>query len=143
MAWLAQLLSPGSDGAGNNGAGTDGGSERDAMAARLAQRFGLFAAHSQMIAGYQPAAPRVRAPTLIVSAAGSPNAPARLAWPRMLAGPVSVLSVDSDHYAFLRPPLVADVSAAITEWHAKHTERSRGTRDARGPGDTEQRADGC
>jgi hypothetical protein len=92
------------------------------MGAALAQRFGLFAAHSQMIAGYQPAAPRVRAPTLIVSAAASPNAPARLTWPRMLTGPVSVLSVDSDHYAFLRPPLVADVGAVIRGWHAKHGE---------------------
>ncbi len=110
LAWLAQLVSAGNEGAGG----------RDAMAARLEQRFGLFAAHTQMIAGYQPAAPRVRAPTLIVSAAASLNAPARLAWPRMLTGPVSVLSVDSDHYAFLRPPLAADVGAAIREWHAKH-----------------------
>jgi hypothetical protein len=27
---------------------------------------------------------------------------------------VSVLSVDSDHYEFLRPPLVQDVGAAIS-----------------------------
>jgi amino acid adenylation domain-containing protein len=104
LAWLAQLV----------------GSGNGEMGAALAQRFGLFAAHSRMIAGYQPAAPRVRAPTLIVSAAASLNAPARGAWPRMLTGPVSVLSVDSDHYSFLRPPLVADVGAAIRGWHAKH-----------------------
>jgi thioesterase domain-containing protein len=110
LAWLAQLVS-----AGNGGAGG-----RDAMAARLEQRFGLFAAHTQMIAGYQPAAPPVRAPTLIVSAAASLNAPARSAWPRVLTGPVSVLSVDGDHYAFLRPPQVADVGAAIREWHRTH-----------------------
>jgi amino acid adenylation domain-containing protein len=125
LAWLAQLVSAGNGGAGNSGAGDRGAGDRgaggrDAMAARLAQRFGLFAAHTQMIAGYQPAAPRVCAPTLIVSAAASLNAPARLAWPRMLTGPVSVLSVDSDHYAFLRPPLVADVGAAVREWYAKH-----------------------
>jgi amino acid adenylation domain-containing protein len=126
IAWLAQLVSSGNGGAGNGGAGNggagNGGGQRDAMGAALAQRFGLFAAHSQMIAGYQPAAPRVRAPTLIVSAAASLNAPARLTWPRMLTGPVSVLSVDSDHYAFLRPPLVAEVGAAIRGWHAKHGE---------------------
>jgi amino acid adenylation domain-containing protein len=138
LAWLAELVGSGNGGAvsgsSSNGgasyisAGNVGGSERDAMAARLAQRFGLFATHSQMLAGYQPAAPQVHAPTLIVSAAASPNAPARLAWPRMLTGPVSVVSIDSDHYAFLRPPLVADVSTAIRGWHAKHDE---------------QRADGC
>jgi hypothetical protein len=30
---------------------------------------------------------------------------------------VSVLSVASDHYEFLRPPLVKDVGAAISRWH--------------------------
>ncbi len=86
---------------------------RDVIEAGLGQRFGLFATHIRMLAGYRPTGNGVRAATLIVSAAGSPNAPARTQWLRHLDGEVSVLSVDSDHYAFLRPPLVQDVGAAI------------------------------
>jgi hypothetical protein len=77
----------------------------------------LFAAHSRMLAGYRPAGSRVRAATLIVSAASSLNASARTVWPGQLNGEVSVLSVESDHYEFLRPPLVQDVGAAIGRWH--------------------------
>jgi amino acid adenylation domain-containing protein len=95
----------------------------DRLAARLAvesdllrQRFDVFAAHSRMLAAYQPAGPPVRARTLIVSAVGSPNAPAREQWPRLLSGPVRVECVDSDHYAFLRPPLVAEVAAMVRDW---------------------------
>jgi len=69
-----------------------------------------------MLAVYRPAGSRVRAATLIVSAASSLNAPARALWPGQLTGEVSVLSVDSDHYEFLRPPLVQDVGAAISRW---------------------------
>jgi thioesterase domain-containing protein len=105
LTWLAGRLSGGSDPA-----------ERDAVEARLGRRFGLFAAHNRMLAGYSPAAPRVRAPTLIVSATDSPNALARSHWPDVLSGPVSVMCVDSDHYGFLRAPLVADVGAAIRTW---------------------------
>ena len=76
----------------------------------------MFAAHSRMLAVYRPAGSRVRAATLIVSAASSLNAPARALWPGQLTGEVSVLSVDSDHYEFLRPPLVQDVGAAISRW---------------------------
>ncbi len=74
----------------------------------------MFAAHSRMLAGYRPAGNRVRAATLIVSAASSLNAPARTLWPGRLSGEVSVLSVESDHYEFLRPPLVKDIGAAIS-----------------------------
>jgi amino acid adenylation domain-containing protein len=93
LAWLAGRLADGGDPA-----------ERDAIEARLQQRFGLFAAHSRMLAGYRPAGSPVRAATLIVSAARSLNAPARALWPGQFNGEVSVLSVDSDHYEFLRPP---------------------------------------
>ena len=103
LAWLAGRLADGSDPA-----------ERDAIEARLQRRFGLFAAHSRMLAGYRPAGNRVRAATLIVSAASSLNASARSLWPGQLTGEVSVLSVESDHYEFLRPPLVQDVGAAIS-----------------------------
>jgi amino acid adenylation domain-containing protein len=105
LAWLAARLS-------------DGAAERDAIEARLGRRFDVFAGHSRMMAGHQPTAPRVRAPTLIVSATASPNAPALSRWPRVLGGPVSSLRVDSDHYAFLRPPLVADVAAAVRKFHS-------------------------
>jgi thioesterase domain-containing protein len=105
LAWLAGRL-----------AGHDGDpAALDAMAAGLRRRFDLFAAHSRMLAGYRPASPAVRAPTLIVSADHSPNAPARSRWPDLLDGPVSVISVDSDHYAFLRRPMVAEVGAAIRD----------------------------
>jgi enterobactin synthetase component F len=77
----------------------------------------VFDAHHRLIAGYQPSAPPVRAPTLIVSATRSLNAVTRTQWPGLLSGPVSVLPVDSDHYAFLRPPLAAAVAAAIRTWH--------------------------
>jgi amino acid adenylation domain-containing protein len=90
------------------------------LAAQLHRRFALFAAHTRMLAGYRPASPGVRAPALIVSADRSPNAPARERWPDLLTGPVSVMSVDSDHYAFLRPPLVADLAAAIRTWREGH-----------------------
>jgi amino acid adenylation domain-containing protein len=106
LAWLAGRLADGSDPA-----------ERDATEVRLRRRFGLFAAHSRMLAGYRPAGSRVRAATLIVSADNSLNAPARALWPGQLTGEVSVLPVESDHYEFLRPPLVQDVGAAISRWH--------------------------
>jgi hypothetical protein len=88
-----------------------------ALAGQLRQRFDVFGAHSRMLAGYQPTAPKLQGPTLIVSASASPNAPARLHWPVVLAGPVTSLSIESDHYAFLRPPLVADVGASIRKLH--------------------------
>src|SRR6185437_4132375 len=111
LAWLAARLAGGSDAAMGDPA------ERDAIEARLQRRFGLFAAHSRMLAGYRPAGSRVRAATLIVSAATSLNASARALWPGQCNGEVSVLSVESDHYEFLRPPLVQDVGAAISRWH--------------------------
>jgi amino acid adenylation domain-containing protein len=106
LAWLAGRLADGSHPA-----------ERDAIEAGLRLRCGLFAAHSRMLAGYRPAGPGVRAATLIVSASSSPNAAASALWPEQLSGEVSVLSVESDHYEFLRPPLVKGVGAAIRRWH--------------------------
>ncbi len=110
LAWLAGRLADGSDHANGDAA------ERDAIEARLRRRFGLFAAHSRMLSGYRPAGNPVRAATLIVSAASSLNASARALWPTKLTGEVSVLTVEGDHYAFLRPPLVQDVGAAISRW---------------------------
>jgi len=116
LAWLADRLA--GDAAG--GASVRAGLER---------RFGLFAAHSRMLAGYRPGAEGVKAPTLIVSAADSLNAPAAGQWQSLLSGPVSVLHVASDHYAFLRPPLVARVGSAIREWQEEHADgRSGSTR---------------
>jgi thioesterase domain-containing protein len=107
LRWLAEQMP-----------GAGGTADRAALAAQLDQRYRLFAAHSRMLASYQPGAVPVRAATLLVSAAHSPNAPMAARWQALLSdGPVSVLPVDSDHYAFLRPPLVADVAATIRKWH--------------------------
>jgi thioesterase domain-containing protein len=106
LAWLVDRLTGSADAA-----------ERAAIRTRLERRFTLFAAHSRMLAGYRPDAAGVRAPTLIVSAANSPNAAAAGHWRSLLSsGPESVLRVDSDHYAFLRPPLVGTTGAAIRTW---------------------------
>jgi len=99
LEWLAARLAP-----------DDG---RDGVLARLRTRFEVFQAHVRMLAGYQPAGPPVRAPALIVSAQGSPNAPAAGRWPGLLGGPVQILPVPGDHYEFLRPPLVAEVATTM------------------------------
>ena len=110
LAWLADRLV--GDAAG-----------RVSVRAGLERRFGVYAAHSRMLAGYQPGAEGVKAPTLIVSAADSLNAAAAGQWQSLLrSGPVSVLNVASDHYAFLRPPLVTRVGSAIREWHEEHAD---------------------
>jgi len=101
LAWLAARLPGGT------------GILTDDIDAQLQRRFDVFAAHHRLMAGYQPAGGGVRAATLIVSATRSLNAPAGVHWQGQLNGEVSVLPVDSDHYAFLRPPLVQDVGAAI------------------------------
>ena len=63
----------------------------------------------------------MKAPALIIGAADSLNAPAAGQWQRLLSsGPASVLKVAGDHYAFLRPPLVTRVGAAIREWQEEH-----------------------
>jgi amino acid adenylation domain-containing protein len=114
LAWLADRL-----------AGAAGAAERATIGGGLERRFRLFAAHSRMVAGYRPSAPGVRAPTLIISAANSANAPAAGRWQSLLgSGPVSVLRVGSDHYAFLRPPLVTGIGAAIRKWHGDHQEEN-------------------
>ena len=58
LGWLAERLD-----AGDPGAAGDGD-----LAARLRQRFAVFAAHSRLLAGYRPAGPALRAPALIVGA---------------------------------------------------------------------------
>ena len=110
IAWLAARLHTDNDGRG---------APETAAVERLRHRFDIFGAHTRMLAGYtpEPTGPAVRAPTLIVSADRSLNAPARTLWPRALGGPVSTLRVDGDHYTFLQPPLVTDVSAFILKWH--------------------------
>jgi amino acid adenylation domain-containing protein len=107
LAWLAGRLG-----------GGDGAADRDAVAAQLRRRFDIFQAHVRILAGYQPAGPAVGAPTLIVSADDSPNAPASSRWPGVLRGPVSTQRVPGDHYSFLRPPLVAEISTSILKWQA-------------------------
>jgi amino acid adenylation domain-containing protein len=81
----------------------------------LRRRFEVFRAHSLMLAGYCPAADTepLRARTLIVSAADSPNADAAARWARALGDQASVARVSSDHYGFLRPPVVNQVAAKL------------------------------
>jgi amino acid adenylation domain-containing protein len=106
LGWLAAQLAGGAEDAGE-------------LAVALRRRFDVFQAHHRMVDGYQPTGPAVRAPTLIVSADSSLNAPARDRWPRVLAGPVTTVRLDADHYSFLRPPLAAQVAAAILDLAAK------------------------
>ncbi len=114
LDWLARRMSDGGPGtAGQEHPGAVANEAADGLDAQLWRRFGVFGAHVRMLAGYQPPEHAVLAPTLIVSADSSPNAPARSRWPGALAGPVTTVRVASDHYAFLRPPLAAEVAAAI------------------------------
>ncbi|HEX6467755.1 MAG TPA: alpha/beta fold hydrolase [Streptosporangiaceae bacterium] len=99
LDWLARRLD-----------GGDPGSVR----AEIDRRFAVFRAHTRAIAGYAPTG-EVRAATLVVGARRSPNAEAAGRWASFLGGSVAMMSIDSDHYAFLRPPLVREVGAAIGE----------------------------
>jgi amino acid adenylation domain-containing protein len=137
LDWLAGRLVDDTDGTGDTGTGPQGAgaaedagpadsaeaadsadaADREAMLAQLRKRLEVFSAHAGMLAGYQPDSQAVRAPTLIVSADDSPNAPCRSLWPDALAGPVRTRRLASDHYAFLRPPLVAEVGRSILDWH--------------------------
>ncbi|HEY1621419.1 MAG TPA: amino acid adenylation domain-containing protein [Streptosporangiaceae bacterium] len=142
LAWLAARLGgpsgavPGAAGralAGNVGTGNAGtgsvgqvgtgpAGDEAGLAGLLRRRFEVFSAHVAMLAGYTASGPAVAAPTLIVTADRSPNAPFRSRWPGVLAGPVATFAVDADHYGFLLPPLVAEVGAAILDWHAGQAE---------------------
>ncbi len=104
LSWLADQLGDGASTA--------------ARLALLRRRFEAFRAHYQMLTGYHAAPPgqaraRVRAPALVVGADDSFNVRFLADWPSVLAGPVGTVRVAGDHYEFLRPPLVADVAAAI------------------------------
>ena len=96
--------------------------------ARLRTGFDVFSRHAQMLPGYTPEGPPVLAPALIVSPADSPNVQFRHRWPAMLAGPLATLPVAGDHYAFLRPPLVAEVGRAIRS-HPKADKADKADRE--------------
>jgi hypothetical protein len=86
----------------------------DQLIAELGRRFEVFAANTELLAGYTPApAGAVRASVLLISADRSPNAKARPRWRQHFAGPDDTLVLDSDHYEFLHPPLVSEVTAAL------------------------------
>ncbi|HUN35149.1 MAG TPA: amino acid adenylation domain-containing protein, partial [Trebonia sp.] len=119
LEWLAGRL-----------AGGSGESGRASLATQLERRFSLFATHTRMLAGYRPGDHRPPlAPALVIRASRSLNAPMARQWEDLLAGgPVSVVTVDSDHYAFLRPPLAADVGRAIRSWHTdQHKDHAHGS----------------
>jgi thioesterase domain-containing protein/acyl carrier protein len=90
------------------------GADPAAARAEIDRRFAVFRAHTRAITGYAPGG-GVGAGTLVVGARRSPNAAAAGRWAGFLGGDVTMMSVDSDHYAFLRPPLVQQVAAAIRE----------------------------
>jgi thioesterase domain-containing protein len=119
LAWLAGRLDTGADSAG--------------LAGLLRLRLEVFSGHHRMLAGYRPAG-EVRAATLVVSAAGSLNAPARDLWPRLLTGPVAVQTADGDHYTFLQPPAVTGVAAAILKFRAEPAAGRLPDGGGRGPG---------
>jgi thioesterase domain-containing protein len=114
LAWLAARL--GQDADSRIGGPTT-------LQAQLATRFEVFRTHSMMIAGYQAdPSPAAKAPALIVSADDSPNAETRTQWPQVLAGPVTTLTVEGDHYSFLRPPVVARIAAQINDLVGQHAD---------------------
>ncbi len=100
-------------GAGNTGA----------VRAEIEHRFEVFKAHNEAIAGYRPQG-TVQADTMVVGARLSPNAPAAPQWARLIEGDVSTLSVDGDHYAFLRAPLVTEVAESILKWRGESEQPS-------------------
>ncbi len=102
LGWLAEHL--------DAGAG-----DATAVRAEIGRRFAVFQAHTTALAGYRPRG-AVRADTLVVSALRSPNAEAARHWAGLAEGSVRAVCVDSDHYAFLRPPLVREVCEPILKW---------------------------
>jgi amino acid adenylation domain-containing protein len=135
LSWLADYLradsAPGRDagpGAGPNAGpsagpddrpGADGTAPDDQLIAELGRRFEVFAANTELLAGYAPAPTgTVHAPVLLISADRSPNAKARPRWRQHFAGPDDTLVLDSDHYEFLHPPLVSAVAAALADRHS-------------------------
>ncbi len=59
----------------------------------------------------------MNAPALLVTASRSLNAPTSPRWRRHLTGRTSTLTLDSDHYQFLRQPLAGKVATSIHESH--------------------------
>ena len=124
LSWLAGVLTDDETDSGDTDSGDTEAGDIQAVQARLRTRFDVFQRHVRMLAGYRPAGAPVRAPALIVSADDSPNAPFRHRWPALLAGPVTVRPVAGDHYAFLRPPLVAEVGQAIRSHPREYKEEA-------------------
>ncbi|HEX9031712.1 MAG TPA: alpha/beta fold hydrolase, partial [Streptosporangiaceae bacterium] len=123
LSWLADRI----------GASDQPGAMADGEQLRL--RFEVFRAHTEMLAGYRPAGPAVAAPALVVSAGRSPNAQARARWPEVLGGPVRVLTMNADHYSFLRPPAVGRVATWIRR---QHDELAAAVARPAGPGSVAQ-----
>jgi thioesterase domain-containing protein len=111
LDWLAGRLDADDAGTPGSAAGLAA-----AVRAEIGRRFEVFQAHTRLIAGYTPSTV-LHTRTLLVSARHSPNAAFAAQW-RALLGPgaATVHTVDADHYAFLGPPLVGQVAAAIRAW---------------------------
>ena len=99
LRWMAERLGPSARGH----RGQPGGE------LELARRFAVFKANVAASSRYRPQT--VRAPTLVIDAAGSPNQPA--AWAAAVTGECTVVRVPGDHYTLLKPPAVQDVAVAL------------------------------
>jgi len=93
LRWMAEQLGPAAR-------GHDGELER---------RFAVFKANVTAAVRYRPQT--VRAPTLVIDAAGSRNHTA--AWAAAVTGECTVVRVPGDHYTLLKSPAVQDVAMAL------------------------------
>jgi amino acid adenylation domain-containing protein len=92
-----------------------GGGDHAAVLAQVERRFAVFAAHTDLIAGYRPSG-ALRAETLLVGALRSPNVHALPHWAAILDPHVTTLTVDADHYALLQSPAVREITEQILKW---------------------------
>lgn len=80
------------------------------MRAEVQQRYQVFRANTEMLAGYQPSG-LLDADALIVEVEESPNMTEL--WQETTRGTSTRLAMAGNHYSFLQPPAVGEVAAAI------------------------------
>ncbi len=97
-----------------------GAADRGALAAEVRRRLAVFTRHRRLMAGYRPTG-RVRAATLLVNARQSPNAATHRNWAGLVAGNLSTVDYDTDHYTLLRLPHVRDLAGRLREFAPART----------------------
>jgi amino acid adenylation domain-containing protein len=95
-----------------------GNGDLASVRAQIERRFAVFTANTRLAAGFQPGA-ALRAQTLLVGARHSPNAAAQPRWSDLLGPSATILTVDSDHYTLIQPPVVQEIAARIHAWPAR------------------------